>query len=134
MPSIFIATREKSKSEYLPNDGRELILHFDNISSIGEEMGLSRLDEYIYVPANQMLEFLKGTGAKDEEIENVNLELWFNPKEGLELISSYINTLEKYHTISQTTLKAIMPELKEFQRIMEILEQEYNEWHFEYDI
>ena len=134
MPSIFIATREKSKSEYLPNDGRELILHFDNISSIGEEMGLSRLDEYIYVPTDQMLEFLKGAGAKDEEIENVNLELWFSPKEGLELISSYINTLEKYHTISQTTLKAIMPELKEFQRIMEILEQEYNEWHFEYDI
>ena len=134
MPSIFISTRDKSKSEQLPNDGRQLFLHFDSISSIGEEMGLARLDEYIYVPTDQMLEFLKGAGATDEEIENANPELWFDPKEGLELISNYINALNKYHTISQATLNAIVPELKEFKRIMEILEKENNEWHFEYDI
>ena len=134
MPSIFIATREKSKSEHMPNEGRQLILHLDYISSIGEEMGLPRLDEYIYFPTHQISEFLKGAGATDEEIDKANPELWFSPKEGLKLIGDYIKILEKYHTISQTTLKAIIPELKEFYKIMEILQQEKNEWHFEYDI
>ena len=118
----------------MSNDGANLLIHLDSISAIGEEYNLGRLDDYVYTPTEQIAEFLLSAGASEEEIERANPELWFSPEEGLSLMQSYIDVITQYHTLSDTTKSMVVPELKEFCAILEVLYTENNQWHLEYDL
>ncbi len=134
MTAIYIAFRNDSRATALANDGIELLLHLDAISAIGEECGLARLDDYIYMPSYEIAEFFREAGASDEEIEKANPVAWYPAEEGGELVKGYITALSSYHSISDTTRNKVIPELESFLEIFAILVDEDNEWHFEYDL
>ncbi len=58
MPSIYIAIKNQSEADNFSNDGRALILHVDAISAIGKEVGLKRLDEYVFTPLDEISEII----------------------------------------------------------------------------
>lgn len=142
MASIFIATKNEIQSEnfHLTESSSEafnLVNHIDAISAIGEENNLKRLDEYVFTPTEQIIDFFRSTGASEEEIrliEEANSNLWFEPHEGISLIQEYVHTILNYHTLSDTTKSQILPELIEFKKILEVCSQESNHWHFEYNM
>jgi len=134
MPSIFIATKNKSKTDMELNDARELILYIDAISAIGEENGLMRLDEFIYAPLEEISDFLVKTGASKEELEKAYEDIWFEPKVGKDLVERYINLVRNYHSLSETTKSKIIPELENFKHILKTLVEENNMWRLQYDI
>ncbi len=134
MTAIYIAFRNDSRATPLANDGIELLIHLDTISAIGEECGLARLDDYIYMPSYEIAEFFREAGATDEEIEKANPVTWYPAEEGRELMQGYIATLNSYHSISETTRNKVIPELESFLEVFAILVEEGNEWHFEYDL
>lgn len=135
MTSVYIAVKNPTNAEndYI-NDARSLILHIDNISATGEEAGLNRLDEYVFAPLEDIAEFLLNAGASEEEIRNAHTEIWYDPGEGKNLLRDYIALLEGCHSLSESTKKPVIAELKEFYKIMASLEMEKNKWRFQYDI
>ncbi len=133
MPSIFVAIKNPSKADTLPNDGRALILHIDALSAIGEEAGLDRLDDYVFAPLDQIEEFLGDSGLSREELEKAHPEVWYEPVPGERLLADYIRVLEGYHTLSDTTRRQVIPELEQFRQILEVLAKEDNFWRLEYD-
>ncbi len=134
MPSIYIAIKNKSEADALPNDGRALILHIDAISAIGKDAGLKRLDEYVFAPLDEISEFLVDSGLTDEELENAQPEVWYEPEEGRKTIDEYIRVTKNYHTLSETTKGQVVPELEQFRNILRVLSKENNKWRLQYDI
>ncbi len=121
MASIFIATKHHSESSCLSTDGVVLFIHFDSISCIGEEYRLNRLDDYIYTPTEQIADFLRSSGATQEQIDNSNPVIWFEAEHGLELTQKYAQIVRSYHTISETTKTNVLSDLGGFVKVFEVL-------------
>lgn len=134
MPSIFVVTKRPSESESLVNHGVAVFPHIASISLMGEKSGIKRLDEYFYIPSEEIADLLPPGFPTVDEIEATNPILWFQAKEGLELVKNYSSLLEDNPSPSENTQKEILSELGCFEKIFQILEDENNDWHFEYDI
>jgi hypothetical protein len=134
MSSLYIAFKEDSQAEQMANDGTALLIHLDAISAIGAECGLARLEDYVYMPNDQIAEFLMKAGATHEEIEKANPVVWYPAEEGRDMVQGYIAALSDHYSISESTGKRLIPELESFLEIFTVLVEEGNAWHFEYDI
>ena len=134
MTSIFIVAKNEFITSNLENEGIHLFAHIDNISSIGEEFSIQRLDECVYTPTESIAEFLCEAGATEEEISMSNPELWIPAQTGFQLLNEYIKIVTDYHSLSEKTKSLILPELTNFSAILDVLCADGNEWHFEYDI
>jgi hypothetical protein len=132
--AIYISSQVPSSADQIAVNGKHILLHIENISSIGEEYGLKRLDEYISYSPDETLEFFDKSMLTPEQSEMLSQELWFDPKEGLALIVQYIDLVERYHSLSETTKKQCLEELKSYISVLEILAQENIQWHFSCDI
>jgi hypothetical protein len=134
MSSLYIAIKNNSRAEQMANNGTALLIHLDAISAIGAECGLARLEDYVYMPNDQIAEFLMKAGATHEEIEKANPVVWYPAAEGRDMIQGYIAALSDYHSISESTKSKVVAELESFQEIFKVLVEEDNAWHFEYDL
>ncbi|MBM9616408.1 hypothetical protein JWJ90_19245 [Desulfobulbus rhabdoformis] len=134
MASIFVAIKNDSEALTLPNDGVTIFLHFDFLSSVGEDENCGRLDDFLYTSTDQLADFLRKAGATDKQIEKANPVVWYPASVGTALVTKYISVLGRYHTIGEETRTEALKELKMFRAIFEVLEQENNEWHLEMDI
>lgn len=134
MSALYIAIKNHSQAELLANNGTALLLHLDAISAIGAECGLARLEDYVYMPNDQIAEFLMKAGATHEEIEKANPVVWYPAAEGRDMVQGYMAALEDDYSISETTKNKVIPELESFLEIFSVLVEEDNTWHFEYDL
>jgi hypothetical protein len=134
MSSLYIAFKEESQAERMANDGTALLIHLDTISAIGAECGLARLEDYVYMPNDQIAEFLMKAGATHEEIEKANPVVWYPAEEGRDMLQGYVAALDDHHSISEATRSRVIPELEAFLEIFAVLVEEGNAWHFEYDL
>lgn len=101
--AFFISTETSSPAaDQIAMNGKYFVLHIDNISSIGEDHGLRRLDEYIGYTLDEALGYANDSAHKEQSKENYQEE-WFDPAEGHELISRYIEPINNYHSLSDTS-------------------------------
>lgn len=110
------------------------MLHLDNISSIGEESGLARLDEFFSFDLDEAIDLLAEVGASQVDVEATHKEDWFGPELGRALIKDYMELIRDYHSLSDTTKKQCLADLEEYEKVFDILVQEKIRWHFSYDI
>ncbi len=134
MSAIYVVAKEAGEFGQLANRGAMLLLHLDAISAIGEEFGLKRLDECVYLPDDQLFDFLRDAGATDEQIAAANPPLWIEAQQGVVLMGDYVDRVRSYHSLSEQTRTAVLAELEEFEKVFEALAQTGDHWHFEYDI
>ena len=132
--AIYISTETPSSADQIAVNGKYFILHIDNISAIGEDHGLRRLDEFISYSLEETLAFVDESITSSEEIEESYQEEWFEPKEGLELIKKYIDLVKNYHSLSQATKKHCLEDMESYKSVLEILVKENVRWHFSHDI
>ena len=132
--AIYIATESPSPADQIAVNGKYFILHIDNISAIGEDHDLKRLDEYISYTLEETLEFLDESIVSREQAEQNHVEQWFDPKEGLELIKKYIDVVKNYHSLSETSKKQCLEDLESYKSVLEVLVKENIRWHFSHDI
>ncbi len=132
--AVYITCESPTSADDIAVDGKNMIFHFDNISAIGEDHDLARLDEYVSQTMEEMLEFMISSTASKEQIEATYKEQWFNPKEGLELIEKYIELVKNYHSLSETTKHHCLADLEQYREVLEVLVKENVRWHFSYDI
>jgi hypothetical protein len=134
MSALYVAIKNISRAEQLPNNGTALSLHLDAISAIGAECGLPRLEDYVYMPNDQIAEFLMKAGATHEEIEKANPVIWYPAAEGRDMVQGYITALGDNHGVSEAATNKLISELESFLEIFTVLAEEDNTWHFEYDL
>jgi len=115
-------------------NGKYFILHIDNISTIGEEHGLKRLDEYIGYTLDETLEFMNTSSDLHDTIREHYEEEWFDPSEGHDLIKKYIDLIKNYHSLSDTTKKHCLEELESYKMVLEVLTKRNIRWRFSFDI
>jgi hypothetical protein len=134
MSSLYIAFENDSRAEQMANDGTALLMHLDTISAIGAECGLARLEDYVFMPTEQLAEFLLQAGASYEQIAEANPVVWYPAAEGRDTVQGYIAALNDYRSISENTKSEVISELESFWEIFTVLAEEGNGWHFEYDL
>jgi hypothetical protein len=132
--AIYITAEKPSSADRIAVDGKQILVHLDNLSAIGEEHGLRRLDEYIDYAADEMLDFFDESMLTAEQIDTLSQEQWFDPTEGLTLINSYIDVVKHYHSLSETTKHHCLEELYSYRAVLEILAKAGINWHFSCDI
>lgn len=134
MSAVYIVARKTENLDAFENHGIMLLVHLDTISAIGEEFGLKRLDECVYISDEDLLDYLTEAGVPPDDIAKANPPLWMPATEGFELVSAYIDKLKTYHTINDVTRVSVLQELNGFRQILEALAGSNDAWHFEYDI
>ncbi len=132
--AIYITAEKSSPADRIAVDGKQILLHLDNLSAIGEAHGLKRLDEYIDYPADEMLDLFDESMLTAEQIEALSQTRWFDPAEGLVLINGYIDAVSHYHSLSETTKRHCLDDLSSYRLVLEILAQAGIRWHFSCDI
>jgi hypothetical protein len=134
MSALYIAIKKPGRAEQLANYGTALLMHLDAISAVGAECGLPRLEDYVYMPNDQIAEFLMKAGATHEEIEKANPVPWYPAEEGRDMVQGYIAALSDTDNISEAIKNKLIPELESFLEIFTVLAEEGNTWHFENDL
>lgn len=133
--AIYISTETPlAEIDEIAVNGKYFILHIDNISAIGEEHGLKRLDEYIGYTLDETLEFMVDSSDLHDSIRENHEEDWFDPKEGYSLIKKYIDLVKSYHSLSDTSKKHCLEDLESYKKILEVLTKHNIRWHFSCDI
>jgi hypothetical protein len=132
--AIYITSEQPSAVDSIAVNGKYFILHMENISVIGEDHGLKRLDDYISYTLGEALAFTDESITPREQIEENYQEQWFDPAEGLALIEQYIDVVTNYHSLSATSRTQCLEDLQGYKSVLEILAQENIRWHFSCDI
>ena len=132
--AVYISCESRTSADDIAVDGKNMVIHIDNISAIGQDHNLNRLDEYISQSTEELLEFIGGSIESKEQIEASYKEQWFEPQEGLELVEKYIDLVKNYHSLSETTKEQCLADLEQYRRVLEMLVSENVRWHFSYDI
>jgi len=132
--AIYISTEKPSIADQIAVNGKYFILHIDNISAIGEEHGLKRLDDFISYSLEETLEFIDESITPRDEVEKAYCEQWFDPKEGLELIMKYIELVKSYHSLSDSGKNQCLEDLEIYRSVLEILANKNIRWHFSHDL
>jgi hypothetical protein len=118
--AVYISCETPTSADDIAADGKNMLIHFDSFSAIGEDHDLERLDVYVSQTMEEMLEIMDDSIASKEEIEASHKERWFNPLVGLELIEKYISLVKKYHSLSDTTKQQCLPDLEQYREVLKI--------------
>jgi hypothetical protein len=132
--AVYISAESPSAADKIAVNGKYFVLHIDNISTIGEDHGLKRLDEYISSTLDDVLELADESITPREKIQENFQEQWFDPGEGLALIDNYIDLVKNYHSLSETSKSQCLEDLQGYKAVLEILAKENIRWHFSYDL
>ena len=132
--AVYISFESPTTADQIVVDGKHMMLHLDNVSAIGEDHGLKRLDDYVSQTMEEVLDFMDDAMASQEQIITTYHEQWFDPKEGLALIEEYIGLIGNYHSLGETIKSKCLIDLKSYREVLRILTQENIRWHFSYDI
>ncbi len=131
MNAVFVVSRKGHDLGSFDNQGIMLLLYLDTVSSIGEEYGLRRLDECVYISDADKLEFLGEAGMSSEQIAETRSPLWIAASEGLELVDAYTEKLNSHHSINDGTRVGVLQELARFRLIFQALAEYHDDWRFE---
>ena len=131
MNAVFVVSRKGHDLGSFDNQGIMLLLYLDTVSSIGQEYGLRRLDECVYISDVDKLELLGETGMSPEQITQILSPSWITASEGLELVDAYTEKLNSHHSINDGTRVGVLQELARFRLIFQAMAECHDDWRFE---
>ena len=132
--ALYISFESPTSAENVVVDGKYIMPHLDNISAIGEDHNLKRLDEYVSQSLSEILEFIDESVIPKQKVEETHNERWFDSNEGLEVIGKYKEVVKTYHSLSNTTKEDCLRDLESYEEVLKVLAKENIRWHFSYDI
>lgn len=108
-------------------DGKSVARAMDKLNEISKNLGIRSLEDFMGQSVEELSDLL------GEEIEgSPELEKWFEPKEGIEVIEKLIGVLNS-KSITIKNLNSLVEDLESYKEALFLAEKNNAKWHLAID-
>lgn len=132
--AYYIVSNDGDTSYSTMMSGKGLGLALDNVSCMGEDAGMTRLDDFVSHSKEDTIEIMRGGGFTDIDESKFPDEQWYDSKMGIKLVEQYIDKLKTYDYIDKTDKENSLQDLNDMLSILKLLDHKGLKWHLTIDI